>query len=219
MHRPRDMTLALLALLAVSIVVGLAPAAASSYTIVAGGSPVVVTTTAAGENATVTFGGTAGQRVSLKISADTVSLAYVSIMKPDGTNLVPPTQITRAGGLIDTVTLPATGTYTILVDPASSYIGSMTLTLYNVPPDIATPISPGGAAVTSTITTPGQNAALTFNGTAGQRISLKVASTVTLAKLTILNPDNSSLVSPTQMTTAPGYIDATALPVAGTYTV
>src|SRR5512132_4298360 len=65
-------------------------ASASSYTIVVGGPPVTVTTTTSGENARATFSGTAGHTISLKISGVTMSIAAVSIQKPDGTNLVAP---------------------------------------------------------------------------------------------------------------------------------
>src|SRR5205823_3880391 len=137
-----------LILLAIPLVFGGPVASASSYTIVPGGSPVVVTTTSAGENATATFAGTAGQRIALKISSNTITLSNVSIQKPDATNLVAPTLMTTAGGFIDTKTLPTSGTYTILVHPQSTYVGSMTLTLYDVPPDAAANITPGGSPVT-----------------------------------------------------------------------
>ena len=104
-------------------------ASASTYTIVPGGAPLTVTTTASGENATVTFAGTAGGRISLKMSSVTISQSYVSIQKPDGTNLASNTLVTSTGSFIDTKTLPVSGTYTILVDPLSTYTGSMTLTL------------------------------------------------------------------------------------------
>src|SRR5438093_7551519 len=77
------------------------------------------------------------------------------------------------GGFMDVKTLPTTGTYTIVVDNYTTTTGSITLTLYNVPADFTGTITPGGASVTVTTTTPGQNGQLTFAGTAGQRISLQ----------------------------------------------
>jgi hypothetical protein len=67
-----------------------------------------------------------------------------------------------------------------VVDPQGTATGSMTLTLYNVPPDPTASIVPGGPAVTLTTTTPGQNASATFAASAGQRISL-VLSGVTMS--------------------------------------
>ena len=46
----------------------------------------------------------------------------------------------------------------------------MTLTLYDVPPDVNASITPGGAPVTvATGPVPGQNALLRFDGIAGRR--------------------------------------------------
>ena len=98
------------------------------------------------------------------------------ISNPDGTNLVGSTLVTGAGTFIDTRTLPAAGTYTIAIDPSAANVGSMTMTLYDVPADATAPISPGGAAATLAITTPGQNGRVTFAGTAGQRMVPVVAS-------------------------------------------
>jgi large repetitive protein len=71
-----------------------------------------------GQNGTVTFAGTAGERISLVGSngmSAQVSLACdvnVSILKPDGTTLVSPTCMEQSG-FIDATTLPVTGTYSI----------------------------------------------------------------------------------------------------------
>jgi len=215
----RGVMFALLGTLALAAGASLSPADASSYSIVAGGAPVVVTTTSAGENATATFAGTAGQRVSLKISADSITQAYVSILKPDATTLVSPKLMTTAGGFIDTQTLPTTGTYTLLVDPTSTFTGSATLTLYDVPADPTASITPGGAAVTAITTTPGQNASLAFSGSAGQRISARIAATVSQAKVSITNPGGGTLIAPMLFTTAGGFIDTRSLPTTGIYTI
>jgi len=79
--------------------------------------------------------------------------------------------------------------------------------------------------VTVTTTVPGQNARPTFSGTAAQRISLKLTS-VTIGtssccsvRVSILNPDGSTLVSPTFVGTAGGFIDVQTLATTGTYTI
>src|SRR5206468_2413643 len=152
----------------------------TSSPVTPGGAPVTVTTTVPGQNAKLTFAGTGGRRVSLSVSGVTIgtsttSSIKVSITKPDGTVLQAATSMGTNGGYIDTKSLPTTGTYTILVDPQGIAIGSATLQLYDVPVDATGPITPGGAAVTVTTTVPGQNAKLTFAGTAGRRISLTVS--------------------------------------------
>src|SRR4029078_7734198 len=85
----------------------------------AGGPAVGVTIPTPGQNARPTFAGTLGQRVSLALSSSTLTQAYVSIVKPDGTNLVAPTLIGSGGGFIDTNTLPVSRTYTITIHPGA----------------------------------------------------------------------------------------------------
>jgi YD repeat-containing protein len=145
--------------------------------IVPGGSPVTVTTTAPGQNGVLTFSGTAGQRIAM-LGTDGLSGqagfncdVMATIRKPDLSALVAPICM-EVSGFQDVVELPATGTYSILVDPTFQATGSLTLALYDVPADVTGSITPGGSSVPITITAPGQNASLTFNGTALQRVSL-----------------------------------------------
>src|SRR5439155_1051081 len=149
--------------------------ASGAYTIVPGGPGVTVTTRAADENARLRFDGQAAQRISLKLSAVTVSSSYVSILKPDGSPLGSNVYVSIFGGFVDTRTLPVNGTYTILVDPLDAATGSITLTLYDVPPDVGGTITPGGPSIGVTTTTPGQNGRLRFDAQAGQRVSLKLS--------------------------------------------
>ena len=198
------------------------------YPIVPGGDPVTVTTTAPEENARLAFDGAAGQRISLKLTNVTIGTsgfasAKVSILNPDGGSLLAPTYFGTSGGFVDTKTLAVEGRYTIIIDPQSSATGSVTLTLYDVPPDVSASISAGGPNVTVAAEVPGQNARLTFTGAAGQRISLKLTN-VTIgtsgfssAKVSILKPDGSTLVAPTYFGTGGGFVDLKTLPVAGTY--
>jgi subtilisin family serine protease len=185
-----------------------------------GGPPVSVSLTTPGQNARAQFAGSAGQRVSLLVTADTIKQAYFSILKPDGTALGSSVLMPAGGGFVDTRTLPVSGTYTILVDPYQTATGNATLTLYNVPPDAAATITPGGAAVTLTTGTPGQNASASFAGVAGRRISLTLtSSTYSQFKASILNPDGSTLVSAQAFAGSGGFIDTKTLPSNGTYTI
>jgi hypothetical protein len=99
----------------------------------------------------------------------------------------------------------------------------MTLTLHDVPPDLVGAIAIGGSAVSLTLgPVPGQNASLRFDGSAGQRITLRVTgvtiggSTCCGAKIALAKPDGSSLVPPILVGTNGGSITAT-LPVTGSY--
>jgi subtilisin family serine protease len=185
-----------------------------------GGPAVTVTTRAVDENARLKFDGQAGQRVSLKLSSVTMSAAYVSILKADGTPLGGNVYVSIFGGFLETRTLPATGSYTILVDPQGIATGSMTLNLYDVPADVSGTMTPGGASFAAAIGTPGQNARLTFSGQAGQRVSLKL-SPVTIANsyVSILNPDGTTLGGSVYVSSFGGFLDTRTLTATGTYTI
>lgn len=191
-----------------------------------GSSAVTVTTTIPGQNALLTFSGTAGQRVSLRTTNASFAQCNlaVAIRKPDGTNLVSNNCMGAGGtGFIDTQTLPTAGTYTVFVDPTAANTGSVTVTLYDVPPDITGPITPGGSPVSLTFNVPGQNALLTFAGTANHRVSLRTTNaTMSQCNLdvAIRKPDGTNLASKTCMGSGgAGFIDTQILPVDGTYTV
>lgn len=201
-----------------------------SGSITAGGSAVTVAMPTPGQNGAVTFSGTSGQRISLSATnaiAGMVAFAcdvYLRIVKPDTSVLVANTCV-EGSGFIDATTLPATGTYTIVVDPAVQAAGNVTLTLYTVPADYGSTITAGGAAVTAAMPTPGQNGALTFAGTSGQRISLVgtngLSGQIAFAcdvNVRILKPDTSVLVANTCMEGS-GFIDIQTLPTTGTYTI
>src|SRR6185503_14782432 len=118
-----------------------------------------------------------------------------TIFNPNGTTLASAGSVGTGGGFIDTRTLGTTGTYTIMVDPASTNTGSMTLNLFNIV-NVAATITPGGTTPI-TIVTPGQNAEVTFTGVSGQHVSLNVGS-VTIPNTTgytVKNPDGSTLAS------------------------
>lgn len=194
---------------------GVSPDAGAVIT--AGGPPVTVTTTTPGQNANVTFEGTTGQRVSLELNNVTISSSSVTIRKPDGTTLATQATVGTTGSFFDTMTLPATGTYSIFIDPKIAATGSMTLNLYIVPPDVSGTIVIGGAHVPVTISAPGQNAQLTFSGTAGQIVELDWNGTLQFATRPVfLKPDGATLIDDF------GFWDDDdiyRLPVSGAYTI
>ena len=170
-----------------------------------------------GQNARLAFTGSGGERVSLALSAGSMGLAKVSLLAPDGSTLVSGTY--GNSGFIDVRTLPTSGGYAIVVDPSGAAVGSLTLTLYDVPADPAYTISPGGAPVTVSTGVPGQNARLAFTGSGGQQLTLKLSAvTMASAKISILNPDGTTLVAPRAFGTAGITVTAT-LPLTGTYTI
>lgn len=189
-------------------------------TITVGGASVTPTLTVPGQRARYTFSGTAGQWVNLGLSSVSLTSSTVSMLNPDGTTLVS-TMVSTSGGSLDpTTTLPTTGTYTIVVDPGSTYTGSMTLTLSAA---LSGSITLDGATVPISLTRIGQTARYTFSGTSGQWVSLGLTSvTLTSATVTLLKPDGTTLAS-TSVGTAGGGLEPPippgTLPTTGTYTI
>jgi hypothetical protein len=186
-------------------------------TIMIDDATVTPTLTAPGQRARYTFSGTAGQWVNLGLTGVTSALSAVSMLSPDGTTLVSTTVGTSGGSLDPTTMLPATGTYTIVVDPAGNYTGSMTLTLTS--PLMGT-IAMDGAPVPINIAKAGRTARYTFSGVAGQWVSLGFTSvTITSSTITLLNQDGTALASTSVGRGGGGLATSSALPAAGTYTI
>jgi hypothetical protein len=188
-----------------------------------GGAPVTVTTTAPGQKAVLTFAGVAGQRVALKLSGVTIGTSTCCSTAVSISGLVNGQLVGTSGGFVDTKVLPSTGMYTVTVDPQGTDVGSATLTLYEVPPDVTGTLTVGGPPVNVTLGTPGQNAMLTFQGASGQRATVR-ASNVTIGTsvccsfvLSVKRPDGVTIAT-TTLGTNGGLVSPT-LPAAGTYSV
>jgi len=85
------------------------------------------------QNAMLGFDGAAGQRVTLRFTNVTIGNtsccgARISMLKPDGANVVPPI-LAGTFGAVMTATLPVPGRYSIGIDPQQAYTGGITLTL------------------------------------------------------------------------------------------
>ena len=179
-----------------------------------GGAPLTLQM-GAGQNARITFAGTAGGRLSVAVSGSSLPQTRLDIRAPDGSTFTT-FYVASGGGFLDTRTLPAAGTYTLVIDPSGGSATTMTVTAYNVPPDAAATTVPGGGAASIAITVPGQNGAVTFPGAAGQRVSFRLATSLS-ARIAVLRPDGT-----TQLSAIAGgdtFLDVTTLPATGTYTM
>ncbi len=178
---------------------------------------VTPTLTMPGQRALYTFNGTAGQWVNLGLTGVSIASSTVSMVKPDGSKLAS-TTIGPSGGSLDPDTaLPETGTYTIVVDPVSNHTGSMTLALSS---PVTGTIALDGAPVTVGLNKPGKTARCTFNGHAGQWVTLGLTSVgVTSSSISLLSEDGTTLAS-TAVGTAGGALEVpNPLPATGTYTI
>nr|WP_233411064.1 IPT/TIG domain-containing protein [Rugamonas sp. CCM 8940] len=202
--------------------VGLDPTA----TIAIGGPAVVVATAKPGQNASLTFSATAGQRLSMNVfGVKLTSGGYLtmSVLKPDGSTLVPVAYVSPSGTFIDVQTIPVTGTYAIKLDPDSMTVASLSLQLFEVGTDPTATIAIGGPAVTVSMATPGQNASLSFSATAGQRFSTNVSGVKltggSYLSMSILKPDGSALATAAYVPSSGVFIDVQTIPVTGTYMI
>ncbi len=200
----------------------------STKRITAGGEGVEATISVADQIALMLFDGVPGQRVTLNLTGGSIGTssccaAKVSIRTPSGGVLLAPTWMAKTGVFVDVQTLTLEGTYTIVIDPEGAATGSVTATLYDVPADAGFTGVPGGEPVSVSTTTPGQNAIVSFEGTAGQRVSVRATSvsfgtsSCCGAKVSVLRPDGTTLLSPVNVGTAGGWIEPLTLGASGTY--
>jgi hypothetical protein len=186
---------------------------------IAPGTGFVSSISAPGQNASYTFDGAAGQRISLKVGPSTMSMGYVSITGPGGVQVVSRTIFSSFETFVDARALPATGTYTLSVDPYNDATGFALITVYNVPADASAAVDVGGSSQSISITTPGQNGRVTFTGHAGKPVTIAISNiTVPISFVSILKPDGSQLVSNQLVGAFPKTIAATPT-VDGTYTI
>src|SRR5439155_3956819 len=94
----------------------------------------------------------------------------------------------------DKLSLTQNGTYSVLIPPDGhqpAITGTWTANLYNVPPDVTGSVVINGSSLPISISTPAQNAVVTFSGTANQNATVKISSnTMVSDTMTLLKPDN-----------------------------
>jgi YD repeat-containing protein len=177
-----------------------------------GGATLTPSFATAAKIALVVFDGSASQQVSLGIGGGITSVT-TTIYHPGGSVLTSGGTDVN-GGSLHVPSLPATGTYTILVAPAGTFTGSAPLTLSQ---DLALGvIQINGASVNANIARQGQRARLTFNGSTGQRLTIGTVNATRSATYSVVNPDGSSLVS---QPLASGAMTVPPLPATGAYTI
>ncbi len=178
-----------------------------------------------GDGARLTFTGVAGENLGLGITGvalvpASATTTTVSVFKPDAT-LIAWATCTADGTpcAANLENLPATGTYTIIVQPSGGATGMQRLWLsHDVTGSLAS-----GAPLGLALARPGQNARLTFTGTAGELLALQVRAVATSPSgqglfVLVRQPSNSSLVF-AHLSGAGQMLVTPALPVTGTYTV
>ena len=188
-----------------------------------GGAAVPVSVSRPGQRARLSFSGTAGHRVSLNVTAVTVTQAVVSILTPDGSVLGSwPTQSARtvnSGGtaFLEPNSLGTSGTYAVLVDPAAASTGNVMVTLYDVPPDVTGSLTVNGPSAPVSLSVPGQIAQVSFTGSSGQAVRVRgVNSTMGCVNVSLAQSNGSGSV---MSSCAASYTLSATLSVTGTHTI
>jgi hypothetical protein len=183
--------------------------------------PALVLTNRAGQNARMLFSGSAGQWISLAATDTTIgavnccTTSTVAIYKPDGTTLLAPLGFYQAGVATSSMQLPTTGTYSMIVDPYNAIAGDVTLTLSE---DLASPISINGPSVPLVFRT-GQNASISFSGSASQQVTVRVTGNgIGAVTVKLLRPDGTTMTTTTSSGSSFNLTTQT-LTVTGTYTI
>ncbi|MGH2757276.1 MAG: IPT/TIG domain-containing protein, partial [Actinomycetota bacterium] len=184
------------------------------------GDTQTVTVGSASKIGLVVFDAAAAQRLWMNLTNSTISFADIKLYGPDGQQVAAWTFGTGSGYFDLSSAIATAGTYMVSIDPSgTSTGGAVTLGLDALPADVTGTIAIDGAAQNITTTTPGQNGSLTFEGTAGQRISVNVTKTsAARAVVSIKNPDGTTLASMAG-THGDGFIDPVNLAQTGTYSI
>jgi hypothetical protein len=179
---------------------------------------------AVGQNGSLTFSGTTGQKLSFNVLSPTFGTVYYGcytrIYDPSNNQIAFGYCGPGASNYIDTVTLAATGTYSIFTDPQGTATGSVSYSINN-DSDVTGTIAIDGSAVTVTTTASGEDARLTFSATAGQRIVVYATSvTNPYATVYLVKPDGTNQISLGINNNPAGqtfFLDTQTLATSGTY--
>jgi YD repeat-containing protein len=188
------------------------------------GTPVSVTTTSGGQTAEVLFAGTAGQRVSVTVDGDTMPCGSRWLLGPGGAgvgSVTGGTCVGRPDGFVDVRTLSVAGTYAVILDPSQATgTGGATFRVYTVPADVQGTTTVGGPPVPTSMTVPGQNALVTFAGTASQSVTVSLTgNTFAAVNVSLLSTDGTTVLATASTTGGTVTLPSVSLPSTGSYTV
>jgi hypothetical protein len=170
------------------------------------------------------FNGTAGERVFVDVPSTSLpnECSPLRLVAPDGSAVANGCLI-GGSGHVETATLPATGRYTVEVDPRGPATGQATVRVYATTDETGA-LRLDGPAVTTTITAPGDEVHLTFAGTAGQRVLVEAASSTlpnACGALRLVGPDGDAVATGCVIGDGGGIgrDEGVRLPTTGEYTV
>ena len=136
------------------------------------GASVTAMIARAGQNERFTFSATSGQYLGLGLTGSSLACCsnQVKLLDPSGTQIGSINTFGTSPADWNLPLLSTTGTYTLLVDPATN-TGSVTLTLSD---DLVQPLGIGGSPASLTLRV-GQDARFIFTGSSGQTFSFSLS--------------------------------------------
>ncbi|WP_405804885.1 VWD domain-containing protein [Streptomyces sp. NBC_00210] len=186
-----------------------------------GGPPVSAGVGRVGGESRFSFTATAGQKVFVDVPESTLpDTCNVFRLLDPANDVIAHGCVANGNGWIDAVTLPESGRYTILIDPADRTTGVSQLRLIDATDQVGTITVDGPEAVAS-IAQAGAASRFRFSGTAGQTFFVDVPVSTLPDQcdvLKLLGPGDEVLASGC-VTNGKGGIDGTVLPTTGDYTL
>jgi len=171
----------------------------------------------------LTFNANAGQRMFVAVPSSTLEsrCGVLRLLDPDGHEIMSGCIINHVG-YIDTAVAPASGQYTIVVDPEGASVGQAQVNLV-FPTAQNQSINIDGATLTADLQKPGSIATFTFNANAGQRVFIDLPTSELPSQcglLTLRLPDNSVIGSGCVINHVGNLNDnGTVLPASGQYII
>jgi len=109
---------------------------------------------------------------------------------------------------------------TIQTERTGDASGTVTLTVFDVPPDVKSAVAIDGPAVVVTAKQPGQNGSLTFTGSASQRVTVHVfGNRVGLLSVALRRADTGAVLTSSTASSGSFNLPALTLPGTGAYII
>jgi hypothetical protein len=189
-----------------------------------GGPASTIAITAPGVPGTATFTGAGGQDIGVVVNSTTFT-GYgtrVYVTDSDGVPVGPEQYLSGTGTADGPVTLPYSGTYTVVVDPGTSgATGTVSLSLITFT-DLQIPAVVGGSPVNATITEPTQRAFVAFTATANEQVVVQFSESTFTDPADVISLEGQGgtvIEGPAALTGTSGSLPPVTLTASGSYTV
>ena len=185
--------------------------------VVPDGTPAPMPLDGVGAKGVFLFDGTAGDRVSVLVSAPYLgSCGVITAFTPSGA-LMAGGALSCGGQYFDALTLSETGTYSIHVDPTATVVGTWTTTIWTLPEELPIPVTVDGPSAQVPLSLPGLNAIISFDAVAGMEVGImNVAFPTWCSVVDLFAPSGLQLID-TGLGCGTWFSERVVLPETGSY--